>query len=261
VGFLFQNAGAPYAVPNILVTTKHIEQTFLRSSHLRSPGRIENSFANEAFMDEVAAAAGADAAAFRLAHLNDARAIAVIQAAVKASNWQTRPSATQVNAGNVTRGRGISYVRYNNAITYVATVAEVEVNRTTGQILVTKVFVAHDCGQIVNPDGVINQVEGGVIQTVSRTLMEEVQWNGSTVSSVDWATYPILRFPETPRVQTVLIDRPGQPSWGAGEQTPTTVPAAIANAFFDATGVRLRTIPFTPDSVKVALSGAERKAA
>ena len=261
VGFLFQNAGAPYVVPNILVTTKHIEQTFLRSSHLRSPGRIENSFANEAFMDEVAAAAGADAAAFRLAHLNDARAIAVIQAAVKASNWQTRPSATQVNAGNVTRGRGISYVRYNNAITYVATVAEVEVNRTTGQILVTKVFVAHDCGQIVNPDGVINQVEGGVIQTVSRTLMEEVQWNGSTVSSVDWATYPILRFPETPRVQTVLIDRPGQPSWGAGEQTPTTVPAAIANAFFDATGVRLRTIPFTPDSVKVALSGAERKAA
>jgi len=108
---------------------------------------------------------------------------------------------------------------------------------------------------------VINQVEGGVIQTVSRTLMEEVQWNGSTVSSVDWATYPILLFPETPRVQTVLIDRPGQPSWGAGEQTPTTVPAAIANAFFDATGVRLRTIPFTPDSVKVALSGAERKAA
>jgi len=261
VGFLFQNAGAPYAVPNILVTTKHIEQTFLRSSHLRSPGRIENSFANESFMDELASAAGMDAAAFRLAHLSDARAIDVIQAVVKASNWQARPSATQVNAGNITRGRGISYVRYNNAITFVATVAEVEVNRTTGKILVTKVFVAHDCGQIVNPDGVINQVEGGVIQTVSRTLMEEVQWNGSTVSSVDWASYPILRFPDMPQVKTVLIDRPGQPSWGAGEQTPTTVPAAIANAFFDATGTRLRSIPFTPASVKIALSGAERKTA
>ena len=261
VGFLFQNAGAPYAVPNILVTTKHVAQTFLRSSHLRSPGRIENSFANEAFMGELAAAAGADAAEFRLNHLNDARASGVINAVLKASNWSKRPSATQVNPGNVTRGRGISYVRYNNAITYVATVAEVEVNRSTGQILVTKVFVAHDCGQIINPDGVQNQIQGGVIQTVSRTLMEEVQWSGSTIDSVDWASYPILRFPETPSVQTVLIDQPGQPAWGAGEQTPTTVPAAIANAFFDATGVRMRTIPFTPESVKMALQGAQRKTA
>ncbi len=261
VGFLFQNAGAPYAVPNILVTTKHVQQTFLRSSHLRSPGRIENSFANESFMDELAAAAGADAAAFRLKHLTDARASGVINAVLKASNWQSRPSATQVNAGNITRGRGISYVRYNNAITYVATVAEVEVNRSTGQISVTKVFVAHDCGQIINPDGVQNQIQGGVMQTVSRTLMEEVQWSGSTINSVDWASYPILRFPDTPTVQTVLIDQPGQPAWGAGEQTPTTVPAAIANAFFDATGVRLRTIPFTPASVHTALAEAGRKAA
>ncbi len=261
VGFLFQNAGAPYAVPNIQVTTKHIAQTFLRSSHLRSPGRIENSFANESFMDEVAAAAGADAAAFRLAHLNDARASAVIQAVLKASKWQTRPSASQVNPGNIARGRGIAYVRYNNAITYVATVAEVEVNRSTGQILVTKVYVAHDCGQIINPDGVENQIQGGVIQTVSRTLMEEVQWRGSTIQSVDWASYPIIRFPDTPTVQTVLIDQPGMPAWGAGEQTPTTVPAAIANAFFDATGVRLRSIPFTPASVKTALAQSEKKAA
>jgi CO/xanthine dehydrogenase Mo-binding subunit len=261
VGFLFQNAGAPYVVPNILVTTKHVAQTFLRSSHLRSPGRIENSFANESFMDELAAAAGTDAAEFRLAHLTDARASAVIQAVLKASNWTKRPSATQVSSANIARGRGISYVRYNNAITYVATVAEVEVNRTTGQIQVTKVYVAHDCGQIINPDGVINQVEGGVIQTVSRTLMEEVQWHGSTIDSVDWASYPILRFPETPTVQTVLINQPGLPAWGAGEQTPTTVPAAIANAVFDATGVRLRTIPFTPASVLTALKGAGAKTA
>lgn len=261
VGFLFQNSAAPYALPNIKVTTKHIDQSIFRASHLRSPGRIENSFANESFMDELAAAAKADPAEFRLKHLSDPRAVDVIKAVLKASNWQTRPGPNPASAqGNIAKGRGISYVRYNNAITYVATVAEVEVNRTTGQITVTRVCVAHDCGQIVNPDGVTNQIEGGVIQTVSRTLMEEVKWNGNQVTSVDWASYPILRFPDVPRVVTTLIDRPGQPVWGAGEQAPTTVPAAIANAVYDATGVRLRTIPFTPASVKLAMSQAPKAA-
>ncbi len=261
VGFLFQNSAAPYALPNIKVTTKHIDQSIFRASHLRSPGRIENSFANESFMDELAAAAKADPAEFRLKHLSDPRAVDVIKAVLKASNWQTRPGPNPASAqGNVAKGRGISYVRYNNAITYVATVAEVEVNRTTGQITVTSVFVAHDCGQIVNPDGVTNQIEGGVIQTVSRTLMEEVKWNGNQVTSVDWASYPILQFPAVPKVITTLIDRPGQPVWGAGEQTPTTVPAAIANAVYDAIGVRLRTIPFTPASVKLAMSQAPKAA-
>lgn len=261
VGFLFQNSAAPYALPNIKVTTKHIDQSIFRASHLRSPGRIENSFANESFMDELAAAAKADPAEFRLKHLSDPRAVDVIKAVLKASNWQTRPGPNPASAqGNVAKGRGISYVRYNNAITYVATVAEVEVNRTTGQITVTRVFVAHDCGQIVNPDGVTNQIEGGVIQTVSRTLMEEVKWNGNQVTSVDWASYPILQFPAVPKVVTTLIDRPGQPVWGAGEQTPTTVPAAIANAVYDAIGVRLRTIPFTPASVKLAMSQAPKAA-
>jgi CO/xanthine dehydrogenase Mo-binding subunit len=261
VGFLFQNSAAPYALPNIKVTTKHIEQPIFRASHLRSPGRIENSFANESFMDELAATAKADPAEFRLKHLSDPRAVDVINAVLKASNWQTRPGPNPASAqGNIAKGRGISYVRYNNTITYVATVAEVEVNRTTGQIAVTRVYVAHDCGQIINPDGVINQVEGGVIQTVSRTLMEEVKWAGNTVTSVDWASYPILRFPDVPKVVTTLIDRPGQPVWGAGEQAPTTVPAAIANAVYDAIGVRLRTIPFTPASVKVAMSEAPKVA-
>lgn len=261
VGFLFQNTAAPYVLPNIKVTTKHIEQAIFRSSHLRSPGRIENSFANESFMDELAAAAKADPAEFRLKHMSDPRALDVMKAVMKASNWQTRPGPNPASAqGNIAKGRGISYVRYNNAITYVATVAEVEVDRTTGQITVTRVCVAHDCGQIINPDGVINQVEGGVIQTVSRTLMEEVKWTGNQVTSVDWATYPILRFPDVPKVITTLIDRPGQPVWGAGEQAPTTVPAAIANAVYDAIGVRLRTIPFTPASVKLAISQAPKAA-
>ena len=255
VGFLFQNSGAPYTLPNIQVNTRHIEQTFFRASHLRSPGRIENSFANESFMDELAYAAKSDPAEFRLKHLSDPRAIAVIKAVMKASNWQTRSGINTNNSQDASlRGRGISYVRYNNAITYVATVAEVEVNRTTGKIRVTKLYVAHDCGQIVNPDGVINQIEGGAIQTVSRTLMEEVKWSGSKITSVDWASYPILTFPEIPKVETVLIDQPGQPSWGAGEQTPTTIPAAIANAVFDASGVRLRTIPFIPEIVKAELN-------
>ena len=256
VGFLFQNAGAPYAVPHIQVTTKHVAQTFLRSAHLRSPGRIENSFANESFMDEVAHAAAADAAEFRLRHLQDPRGKEVLQAVLKASRWSPRVSASVPARERLARGRGIAYVRYNNAITYVATVAEVEVDRQSGAVRVLRLVVAHDCGQMINPDGVLNQIQGGAIQTVSRTLMEDVRWSGSTIESVDWATYPILRFGQVPQVETVLIDRPGQPSWGAGEQTPTTIPAAIANAIFDATGARLRQIPFVPERVLAALKVA-----
>ena len=254
VGFLFQNSGQPYPFPNVRVNTKHIGQTFFRSSHLRSPGRIENSFANEAFMDELAAAAKADPAEFRLRYLKDERAIDVMKAAMKLARWQPRPGPNpDAGAGDVVKGRGISYLRYNNAITYVAAVAEVEVDRSSGAIRVTRVCLAHDCGEMVNPDGVANQVEGGVLQTVSRTLKESVRWNRDRVTSVDWLTYPIMTMPEAPKVEVALIDRPGTPAWGAGEPTACAIPAAIANAVFDATGVRLRSVPFTPDKVKAAL--------
>ena len=257
VGFLFQNAGAPYTLPNIRVNTRHVEKAFFRSAHLRSPGRIENSFANESFMDELAAAANADPAEFRMRYLKDPRGLAVMQAAMKRANWQTRPSAASAqmatNTGDIAKGRGIAYVRYNNATTYVAAVAEVEVNRKTGDVKVSRVCVGHDCGQIINPDGLANQIEGGVIQTVSRTLMEQVQWDRAKVTSVDWTSYPILRFPDVPRVEVDMINTPGDVSWGAGEPTPTTIPAAIANAIFDATGARLRSLPFTPDKVQTAL--------
>ena len=132
--------------------------------------------------------------------------------------------------------------------------AEVEVNRQTGEVRVTRVCVGHDCGQIINPDGLANQIEGGVIQTVSRTLMEQVQWDKTKVTSIDWATYPILRFPDVPRVEVDMINTPGDVSWGAGEPTATTIPAAIGNAIFDATGARLRSIPFTPDKVQAELA-------
>jgi CO/xanthine dehydrogenase Mo-binding subunit len=260
VGFLFQNAGAPYAVPHIEVTTKHVAQTFLRSAHLRSPGRIENSFANESFMDEVAHLAGADAAEFRLRHLQDPRAKEVIQAAMQTAGWVARPSASTAPQARLARGRGIAYVRYNNAITYVATVAEVEVDRQSGAVKVLRLVVAHDCGQMINPDGVLNQIQGGAIQTVSRTLMENVTWDRTKVTSVDWATYPISRFPDMPKVEIALLDRPGAAAWGAGEPAPCAIPGAIANAVFDATGVRLRSLPFTPDKVKTALAAGPVRA-
>jgi CO/xanthine dehydrogenase Mo-binding subunit len=148
VGFLFQNSGQPYQFPNIRVNTKHISQTFFRSSHLRSPGRIENSFANESFMDELAAAAKADPAEFRLRYLKDERAIDVLQAAMKLAGWQARPGPNpNAGGGDVVTGRGISYLRYNNAITYVAAVAEVEVDKRSGAIRVTRVCASHDCGE------------------------------------------------------------------------------------------------------------------
>ena len=261
VGFLFQNAPQPYAVPNVLVNTHHISETIFRSSHLRSPGRIENSFANESFADELAASVKMDAAEFRLKHLSDPRAVAVIRAAMKLSGWQSRPSGTQQTGGSIAKGRGISYTRYNGTITYVAAVADVEVNRETGEVRVTRICMGHDCGQMINPDGVANQVEGGVLQTVSRTLMEEVKWDRTKVTSVDWASYPILRFPDAPRVDLELIDRPGEPSWGVGEPSAVVIPAAIGNAVFDAVGARVRTVPFTPGRVKEALKEAEAKRA
>ena len=255
VGFLFQNSAAPYQLPNMRVNTRHVAQTFFRSAHLRSPGRIENSFANESFMDELAAAAKADPAEFRLKHIKDPRAVAVIQAAMKRANWQSRAGTNPAaGSGDIAKGRGISYVRYNGTTTYVAAVAEVEVNRKTGDVRVTRVCVGHDCGQIINPNGLANQIEGGVIQTVSRTLMEQVEWDRTKVTSVDWATYPILRFPDVPRVEVDMINVPGDVSWGAGEPTATTIPAAIGNAIYDATGARLRSIPFTPEKVRTAVA-------
>ncbi len=255
VGFLFQNSAAPYQLPNIRVNTRHVAQAFFRSAHLRSPGRIENSFANESFMDELAAEAKVDPAEFRLQHMSDPRAVAVMRGAMKLANWQSRAGLSpDAGKGTVSKGRGISYVRYNNATTYVAAIAEVEVNRQTGKVLVTRVCVSHDCGQIVNPDGLANQIEGGVIQTVSRTLMEEVNWDRNKVTSVDWVSYPILRFPDAPKVEVDMINRPGEVAWGAGEPTPTAIPAAIANAIYDATGARLRSIPITPEKVKAAIA-------
>jgi len=153
----------------------------------------------------------------------------------------------------VVKGRGVSYVKYELVRTYVGVVADVEVDRKTGKVTVKKFYVAHDCGQIINPDGLKNQIEGNVVQTTSRTLLEELQFDRSKVTSVDWKTYPILKFPDVPDVAIDLIDRPNEKPWGAGEPTAAVVPSAIANAIFDATGARLRSVPFTPEKVLTAL--------
>ena len=254
VGFLFQNSGIGYTLPNVRVNTRHVEKAFFRSAHLRSPGRIENTFANESFIDELAYAAKADPAEYRLRVMKDPRGVAVIGKAMARAKWEPRaginPSAA---SGDIVRGRGISYLRYSNNNTYVAAVAEVAVNRKTGEIKVERVCIAHDCGLVVNPDGTINQIEGGTIQTVSRTLMEAVRWDRREVLSRDWLSYPIIRHDQVPRVEVDLIDRPDQPTFAVGEPTPCAIPAAIGNAVFDATGARLREVPFTPDRVKAAL--------
>jgi nicotinate dehydrogenase subunit B len=254
VGQIQNNAAIIYNVPNALVDVHRVDNRVLRSSHLRTPGRMQNTFANESFMDELAAAAGADPVRFRLKHLNDARGQTVIATAARMANWETRASPNPERAkGDIARGRGMAYVKYNNAITYVALVAEVEVNRKTGKIRVTDAWCGHDCGQVINPDGAINQIEGGIVQTVSRTLVEEVKFDHARVTSVDWNSYPILRFPDVPEIHVELINRPDQTPWGVGEMSATVVPAAISNAVYDAIGVRLRSVPFTPDKVLAAM--------
>ena len=147
----------------------------------------------------------------------------------------------------------MSFVKYELVRTYVGGVADVEVDRKTGKVTVKKFYVAHDCGQIINPDGLSNQIEGNVVQTVSRTLIEDLQFDRSTVTSLDWVSYPILTFPDVPDVAINLIDRPTEKPWGAGEPTAAIVPSAIANAIFNATGARLRSVPFTPAKVLAAL--------
>ncbi|MEA2950159.1 MAG: nicotinate dehydrogenase subunit, partial [Alphaproteobacteria bacterium] len=225
----------------------------LRSSHLRDPVGPQIHFASESFMDELAAALNLDPIEFRLRHIKDARDIAVIQAAAKKFGWDTRPSPRGDQKGNVVSGRGIAYSQRNG--TRVSVIAEVEIDRSTGKIWAKRFTVAHDCGQIINPDGLEKAIEGNIVQGISRTLWEEVKFDGKNVTSVDWVTYPILDITETPQsIDFVLINHPEIEPSGAGEPSIRPVAAAIANAIFDATGVRIRRVPFSPDRVKQALS-------
>jgi CO/xanthine dehydrogenase Mo-binding subunit len=251
-GNIHQALAIPYAVPNLKATAHWLAETPFKPSWIRTPGRMQNTYANECFMDELAAAAGVDPVEFRIRHLKDARGLECIERARKLANWSPRTKPTG-GTGEIAKGRGFSYVKYELVRTYVAVVADVEVSRRTGKIRVERFHVAHDCGQIINPDGLRNQIDGNVIQTVSRTLIEDLQWDRSTVTSVDWQSYPILRFPDVPEIRYDLIDRPNERPWGAGEPTAAVVPSAISNAVYDAVGIRMRSVPFTPDKVLAAL--------
>jgi CO/xanthine dehydrogenase Mo-binding subunit len=248
------NSAIPYKFPNVKTVCHRLETTPFRPSWIRTPGRLQNTFANECFLDELAAAAGADPLTFRLKYLDpaDKRAIEVLERVATLAKWEKRPSP-QTASGDIVRGRGLSYIRYDMTRTYVAAVAEVEVDRRSGAIHVQRFFVSHDCGQIINPDGLKNQIEGNVIQTVSRTLFEELLFDRSAVTSLHWGTYPILTFADVPEIEIDLIDRPQERPWGAGEPAAAVVSSAISNAVFDAAGVRLRSVPFTPEKVKAAI--------
>jgi nicotinate dehydrogenase subunit B len=222
---------------------------------LRSPLRIQNTFANECFMDELCAHAQADPVAFRLQHLQDARTMAVLKAAAKASNWEARPSPVRgVPRTGVVSGRGIACVAYEGENGYAALVADVTVDLETGLVRPKRFVVALDCGPISNPDGLRNQIEGGILQGMSRSLVEEVRWNSRRVISIDWETYHSLHLDyEIPSIEAVFVTPPGVPATGAGETAITVTPAAIGNAIFDATGIRLRHLPFTPERVRAAV--------
>jgi nicotinate dehydrogenase subunit B len=251
-GNIHQALAVQYTFPNIKATARWLSETPFKPSWIRTPGRMQNTYANECFIDECAAAAGVDPLEYRRRNLKDARGLEVLERLARLASWQ--PAAGRKPAsGDVVRGRGVSYIKYELVRTYVGVVADVTVNRKTGRIKVDRFFVAHDCGQIINPDGLRNQIEGNIVQTVSRTLIEDLQWDRSTVTSVDWASYPILAFPDVPAVIMDLIDRPNERPWGAGEPAAAVVPSAIANAVYDAAGIRLRSVPFTPDKVLAAL--------
>ncbi len=241
-----RNARHTYAVPNTRVVAHLLQSAPLRTSSLRGLGSPQNSFANESFMDELALAAGADPVEFRLRHLSDPRAIAVVKAAARLAAWEPRVSHSRAQAASsgVSSGRGFAFVQYEGTEALVAAAADVEVDNAQHTVRVRRVCVAHDCGLIVNPDGLRNQIEGNVIQSISRTLGEAVAFDRSRVTSLDWRSYPILRFTDVPdSIEIELIDHPELPSVGAGEASTSPIPGAIANAIYDATGVRLRDVP------------------
>lgn len=253
-GGVINDLAIPYTIPNVKTTAHRLESTPFKPSWIRSPGRMQNTFANESFFDELAAAGRVDPLQLRLDYLQDARGEEVLERLAALSNWRQR--AMPDRQAERVIGRGLAYVKYELVRTYVGVVAEVQVDTKSGEIVAKRFYVAHDCGQIINPDGLRNQIEGNVVQTVSRVLKEEVKFDRSRVTSLDWGSYPILTFPEVPEVTIELIDRPNEVPWGAGEPTAALVPAAIGNAVFDAIGVRLRSVPFTPSKVKLAMGNA-----
>jgi len=242
-----RNAIPLYDFPNQRVVHHFIPEMPIRVSALRTLGAYANVFALESFLDEMAALAKADPVAFRLSHMKNARARAVIEKVATMANWKAG------EVGSLSRGRGIGFSQYKNLACYVACIADVEVDRASGKVRIPQVWAAVDSGLIVNPDGLKNQIEGGIIQSASWTLHEQVRFDKSGIQSRDWASYPIMTMPDVPKVTIELINRPNERSLGAGEGSQGPAVAAIANAVAHATGKRLRDLPLDAGRVKAAL--------
>ena len=239
-----RNAVPLYVIPNTRVLWHFLPEMPLRVSALRGLGAYANVFSIESFMDDLAAEAGRDPVEFRLMHLEDERAREVVTQTAERFGWQ---AAADLPAG---RGRGFGFARYKNLAAYCAVALEVEVDRSTGRVRVVRAQSAIDAGQIVNPNGIVNQTEGGILQTISWTLYEAVQFDETRITSIDWSTYPILRFGAVPEsVEVHVVDRPGEPFLGAGEAAQGPAAAALANAIADATGLRLRDLPLTREKI------------
>jgi nicotinate dehydrogenase subunit B len=240
-----RNAMPIYDFPNERVTNRLVKRMPLRVSALRALGATANVFAIESFMDELAAAAGADPVDFRLRHLKDPRGRAVIETVAAKAGWR------KSEKGDGARGHGVGFARYKNGACYVAVIAEVEVGN---EVAVKRAWAAIDAGLTINPDGLANQTEGGIIQAVSWALKEAVQYDYSRILTRTWEDYPILTFEESPQVEVTIVNRPDQPPLGAGEGTQGPTAAAIANAIHNAMGIRLRDMPFTRDRVIAAMA-------
>ncbi|TDG11105.1 xanthine dehydrogenase family protein molybdopterin-binding subunit [Paraburkholderia guartelaensis] len=242
-----------YRVPSVHVQNHFLPDMPIRVSAMRSLGAHMNVFAIESFIDELASAAHADPVAFRLKHLDDPRAQAVIHAVADRSAWQAH-AARATPTDSRASGSGFAFAQYKNLMAYLAIAMDVTVMRDTGEVRIERVIAAIDCGQIVNPDGVRNQVEGGILQSTSWTLFEETRFDRERITSFDWSTYPIMRFASVPkRVEVLLIDRPGLPFLGVGEAAQGPAAAALANAIADATGVRIRDLPLLAPKSRNAL--------
>ena len=271
--------GAPsemYEIPNrrqesLVVRFPLAFETPLRTGNLRDPNGPQTTFAGESFIDELAVAANADPVEFRLRHLRAstddneaffrARSIAAVEAAVEEYGWDTRPSPNPASAGRVLTGRGMAYAYRGRTV--VAEIAEVEVDRETGRVWVKRIVCAHDCGLVINPNGLRSTIQGNLLHGLSRALHEEVQFDTEMVTSVDWVTHPTLRHEDAPETIDIVFvngdpnpNRPDLPPYGAGEPSIKPVVAAVANAIFDATGVRIRRVPFRAERVRAALEAA-----
>ncbi len=259
-----RTAVSPYESPNRRFVCEDLAP-LVRASWLRGVSALPNSFAHDAFVDECAALTGIDPLAFRLRHLQDIRAAELLQAVADRAGWTPRAGReNERDASRVVRGRGVAYARYVHSrfpgfgAAWSAWIVDLSVDRVSGEIRIERVTVGQDTGTMINPDGVRHQIHGNVIQVLSRTLKERVRFADGKVASREWASYPILTFDEVPDVDVVLMQRQGEPPLGAGESASVPGPAAVANALFDATGVRFYAPPFTPETVRAALRDAGR---